>query len=447
MHSSQRPATSDPTLLSAADDAWRRMDRPRSRMVITVVMLTRRPVSCADVREQVVPRLLRYPRFSGPLRSPLEPTRPRASAPLDLDAHILSASLRPLDPSRGTLTEDLLRFVGDLMSRPLDAARPSWEVHVVERMGEGSALVWRLHHALADGMALLRVLLESVDVPVPLPRPRAPREVTRLAWVARASKALASLVRLALLPRDAPTRLRTPLSGTRKVAWTPPVSLDEVKALARRHGATVNDVLVSALAEGLHRALCQLEPTDGAEGRQVRALIPVDLREEGADASLGNRFGMVYLTLPVGPMAPVQRLARVKARMDRLKRSAEPYVAYAILRLLGRISPTLTSAGLWLFSRKASLVLTNVAGPQRPVTLAGAPVDRVLFWVPQAGDIGLGVSIFSYGGEVQVGVAADTALLPEPALLTEGFIEALATLQARTRADYAMARGSRGASE
>ncbi len=408
----------DPSRLSAADAAWLRMDVPQSRMIITVLMRTRTPLSYETAAALVESRLLPHPRFRLALSR-----RGGGGAPerLDLSRHVHRVT-EPVPDERA-----LGELVGRLMSRPLDPARPLWEVHVVEQFGEGSVLVWRLHHALADGIALVRLLLSVVDSPVPevsLPSPaerRAPLGTIRLAL-----GAVRSLLRLVALRHDHPTPLRGPLSGHKVVAWSRPLTLRAVHDEAHAQGATVNDLLVSALAGAVHRYLQSRMSSEVP--RTLRVIVPFDLRAHGADERLGNRFGLLFLDLPISAASAHARLEEVKQRMARLKRSPEGVVAYRLLELIGRITPVLAAGIVRLFGRKATAVLTNVAGPRDEVSLCGAPVETLAFWVPHAGGLGVGFSILSYAGSVRLGVAADRLRVPDPERLAQAFEDELRAL-------------------
>ena len=178
---------------------------------------------------------------------------------------------------------------------------------------------------------------------------------------------------------------------------------------------------MAALAGGLRRYLAR----SGAAVHDVRAMIPVNLRDLRASVGLGNRFGLVVLSLPLSVAAPSARLHEVKRRMDALKRSAEAQVGMAIVAAMGLAPRGLESLGVRFFSAKASAVLTNVPGPRAAVRIGGRTVSRMLFWVPQSGDLALGLSIFSYAGAVTLGVMADAGRVPEPARLVADIEEAL----------------------
>ena len=196
----------------------------------------------------------------------------------------------------------------------------------------------------------------------------------------------------------------------------------------------MNDVLVATVAGALRRYLV----LGGADVKdlELRAMVPVNVRRPG-DLELGNRFGLVVLGLPVGIADPLSRLAAVKRRMDRLKATPEALVTMGILRAMGHAPRKVEGLGVSFFATKASMVLTNVPGPRAPLAIAGSRITRLMFWVPQSGRMGLGISIFSYAGEVTLGVMADAGIVPDPqALVGELHVE-LASLAAMVRADVA----------
>jgi hypothetical protein len=153
----------------------------------------------------------------------------------------------------------------------------------------------------------------------------------------------------------------------------------------------------------------------------LRALVPVNLRPLEEAWKLGNRFGLVFLDLPLGVRNPIARLYAVRENMRALKGSYQPVLALGLLAAMGAGPRVLQDALLGTLSRNASAVMTNVPGPQQPLYLAGAAIDGLMFWVPQSGDIGLGVSIISYDGKVQFGLVTDAGLCPDPEAIVARF--------------------------
>ena len=160
------------------------------------------------------------------------------------------------------------------------------------------------------------------------------------------------------------------------------------------------------------------DPTVGVE---VRALVPLNLRPRGSEHELGNYFGIVAVELPVGIADPIRRLHEVRRRMEELKQSYEAPVTFGLFAALG-LAPKLLQDRLFdLLLSRATAVMTNVPGPQHPLYLAGSLLDEVMFWVPQSGEIGMGVSILSFGGRVQFGLITDAALVPDPEAIIARF--------------------------
>lgn len=437
-------------LMTGVDAAWLHMDRPENTADVVALATFRDRLTLDELRRVVEERIVSHPRF----RQRIVPDGLLALASwdedpsFDLSRHVVERTVK----AKGTRA--LERLAGEVATERLDPAHPLWRMYLVTDHGAGSALVAKLHHCIADGFALVGLLLSMADemaAPGAGPRPPACRDL-RLAespglalWHALSDPARAadlagrglsfarSLAGMAALP-FAPSRtaLSRRLSGHRRTAWSRGLPLPEIKAVARRLGATVNDVLVTALAGALRGHLQDAgEPVDAIE---LRALMPVNLREQlpvDLDADLGNRFGLVFLDLPVRAKGALTRLEAVRARMAELKKNPDAVVTYAVLAALGHLPPALEYLVTEFFSRKASLVLTNVPGPQQPLHLAGHEMRRIMFCVPHPAALGLGVSILSYAGEVRIGARADVAVMRDPGDLVRripGEVEALARI-------------------
>jgi len=153
----------------------------------------------------------------------------------------------------------------------------------------------------------------------------------------------------------------------------------------------------------------------------IRALVPVNLRPPEKAYRLGNKFGLVFLDLPIGIENPVARLYAVRANMQKLKGSFQPVIALGILAAMGAGPKILQERLLAMLAKNATAVMTNVPGPQQPLYFAGGKIDRLIFWVPQSGNIGMGVSIITYAGQVQFGLITDRGLCPDPEQVIERF--------------------------
>ena len=436
--------------MSSVDTAWLRMDRPSNLMMICGVLIFRERIAFDHLKRTLSERFLRFERFrQRPVQTPAG-TYWHTDESFDIAHHLQRIGL----PGRSGKAE-LEAFVSALMSTPLDPAHPMWQFHLVERYESGSAVVVRIHHCYADGIALIQVMLSLTDAdrtgkspgPAP-PRSRALADDDPLAqltdpvagalklamkagttliekgvglWqdparavaLAGQGRALTTeIVKLATMGEDSRTRFKGRPGIAKRVAWADPVPLDEVKAIGRAYDCSINDVLLSAVAGALRSYL--VRHGDDVDGVTLRALVPVNLRPPEKAYKLGNRFGLVFLDLPLGIANPVERLYAVRANMQALKGSFQPVLALGILAAMGAGPKMLQERLLALLARNASAVMTNVPGPQQPLFLAGAKIDSLMFWVPQSGDIGVGVSILSYDGAVQFGVVTDRGLCPDP---------------------------------
>ncbi len=468
--------------MPSADAAWLRMDRAENLMVITSVLWFERPIPVAPLRTLLSERLVdRFPRYAqrvvgdgGLLGGP----HWEDADDFDLDLHVHHVAL----PAPGGRSE-LQDLVADLMARPLDRTKPLWHVWVVDGYGEGGALVTRMHHCIADGIALARVMLSLTDPApgapeAPIEEPSRDRARGPLQGVAgplapalgagravagalaregietlrhpghvgtlagAAAGALRALAKEVGTPADPRGPLRGELHPGERVAWCRPIALADVRLIARAHGATVNDVLVAAVAGGLRRWMLGPDPApvNGVRPerleREIHAMVPFNLRplEQPLPRELGNRFGLVLLALPLLEADPVVRLREVHRRMRAIKDSPEGAVSYGVLGAMGLSPPAVAAQLIDLFSAKASLVLTNVPGPRAPVYLCGTRLRGVLVWAPCAGSVSTSVSIFSYDGRVTAGFMVDARLVPDPDAIVRAVDAELAALLRPLRA-------------
>lgn len=406
--------------MTGVDTAWYRMEGPASPMMVTGLVLFDGRVDLDRLRRLVATGLVaRHPRF----RQRVVPSRRPLGRPLWEDDRTFNLDQHFTVRDSG----DLHGLLDELASTPLDRSRPLWSF-TLWRGRDGDALIARISHCIADGVALARMVLSLADQEPDLGPAAPPRPLRAAAAVARlVAQGLLTVPRLVLLPRAPRGVLRGRLSGTKRLAWSAPIPLDDVKHLGRATGATVNDVLLSAVAGALRRVIGEEvgEEIGGGIGG-LRAGVPIDLRNPAAPDSLGNRFGLVFLDLPVGSTDPAARLALLKRRMDATKSSPEAVVTFLTLGVLGVLPPVLQRAALRLLASKVALVLTNVPGPRAPLALAGTAVRELEYWVPQTEGVGLGVSILSYDGRITLGVAADAAVLADPDRLVAAFHTELA---------------------
>ena len=460
--------------MSRVDTAWLRMDTDANLMMIIGVWLLEPAITHEALCRRVEDSLLTYRRFRQKVVEDALGASWVEDDDFDVRRHVVRETLRR---RRGqSPAQALQQRVGELAIQPLDPAHPLWQYHLIEDYNGGSAMIARIHHCIADGIALIAVTMSMVDGGKPPPRsarvvPDADeghgdwlsdavlRPLTDAAvkaigltgtGVARSVDLLAhpehsvtgtlDLARsgvqvigdaaaILLMADDSPTRLKGKPERGKRVAWCPPLPLADVKAVGRALGCSINDVLLATAASAIGGYL--RDHGDDTAGQEIRAMVPVNLRPLAEAHDLGNRFGLVPLVLPIGITNPVERVYEVRSRMAALKGSTQPLLAFGLLAVAGLLIKPAQDALLGLFSRKTTAVMTNVPGPREQLALCGSRVTQCMFWVPQSGNVGLGVSILSYGGGVQFGVITDTQLCPEPQQIIDAFepeFAALATL-------------------
>ncbi|WP_404802760.1 wax ester/triacylglycerol synthase family O-acyltransferase [Marinobacter confluentis] len=426
-------------------------------MMISAVLIFEDALSINRLKRVLDERFLKFRRFRQRVIHQGDRTYWQDDPLFHIDNHVHRIALAG-DAGK----QELQALVSDLNSTSLDFRRPLWKIHYIDQYQGGCALLVRIHHCIADGISLVRVLLSLTDrqpeSPLRQIRPTGTasqpgRRAGKLGHAARslfrtgqAAKDQASLfmkslrtepdypmklastagnisldlLKLGLAPAEPKTCLNPALSGRKQVAWAEPLSLAEVKVCARALRGTANDVLLCAAAGALQRHFVNTGETPPECG--IRVAVPFNLRPlHQPIETLGNHFGLVLVTLPVEVSNPVMRFRQIQHNMNRLKRSYQAQVTYSLLDLFGRGPDILERRALKLLSDKASAVLTNVPGPKEPVYLAGAKLKQPMFWVPQSGHIGIGMSIFSYAGTVQFGITIDRNIPVDPESAMEYF--------------------------
>jgi len=372
-------------------------------------------------------------------------------------------------PAGDATLQDL---INEKMNTPLDFSHPLWKLTLVDNHPDGSVLITRVHHCIADGISLMQVLLRmtrtTTDEPadqtpvVNLNRaefqdnrgsaitPTASQAVVRGEGSATVSEAkpanptskpglgalarqpgfidiVAAIARIIFRWPDPPTIFKGQLGVIKKAVWSEPFSLPEIMKIARYKHATVNDVLL-AVASGAIQRYMKLH--NAQLKRNLRAFILVNLRGHSFDEELGNKFGLVFMTLALDREKPLDRLDMIKQGMDSLKASAEYAATYLILNILGQMPEWIEHLAVMILDTKGTFVITNVPGPRRPIYLAGSPISSIEAWVPQSGRIGVGLSFISYNNRVVVGLNVDAGLIPDAEIFLQLFTDEFKSLQA-----------------
>lgn len=365
--------------------------------------------------------------------------------------------------------EQLQSWVSARLNQPLPDYRPRWKFWLLPNVDGGAALLLRIHHCYGDGLSLMgvfdRICTRSPQQAPVLYGARENADAGRWRRAAQAwfqsvqgsdaasragdvadlsrTPSTSSVEHMAMSglrlvneisqflvePEDTPSPLKAPLLGRRTCRWSRPVGLAAFRVAAKETGCTINDVLLACVASALrgHLVLAGTAMDDAI----VHAAVPVDIRGrlpegiEPASGTLGNYFGTVFVPLPVDGESALERLYRIKHETRKLKQSWQPGIAWGLTSGAALLPSGWRQSLTDLLCRKASAVVSNVPGTPEPRYLAGCRILEQMCWVPQAGDIGLGISIVSYAGQVQFGVVADEAVMPDPATFLEDCLLAL----------------------
>lgn len=428
------------------------VNMPTSLVTITGMMTFEKKLNIKFVKEIIHSRLFLFERFR--MKVILKKNKPTwcEDELFDLEAHILQITL----PNPGNY-EQLQKIVSELISKPLDEKKPLWQAHIIQNYHGGSAIVWRLHHAIGDGIALVKVIfsltgttrMESLKIdtlPIEegnfenqkhtikeevsqmihtskdlyhqgqelIKNPTQMKDALKESW-----NITKELGKLFFGPSVTNTIYKGQLSFSKKVAWSDALSLQDIKQIRLQHHATINDILLALITGAIRRHLIKhQQPLN----RGIRIVVPVNMRKSNEKIKVHNKIGMLSIELPVHIKNVNERIAHIVEKTALLKNSIEPVLIYNLLHILADITPTNIERKFSNFiGTKIAGVVTNVPGPKTAIYFAGNQVKDIMFWVPQTSPLGIGVSIISYNNRVCLGITTDTNLVKDPDEIINGY--------------------------
>jgi diacylglycerol O-acyltransferase / wax synthase len=425
--------------LSGLDSSFLHMEREGAHMhVASTIIFEGSAPTHAEFRDHIASRLHLVPRFRQKLRAvPFGQGRPVwvDDPHLNLDYHVRQTAL----PVPGS-DEQLRNLAARIFSQQLDRSKPLWELWLVEGMADGRfAVIGKSHHALVDGVSGVDITTVLYDLDR---EPKGPPS-TPPPWLARPEPTDTQLLGDALKERltspgeivrgfrhalRGPRQVLRGVTATTKIVGAgmaaPPTpfnveigphrrfamtqaQLVDLKRVKDAHGGTVNDVILSVVSGAIGRYL--RARGHGTEGLELRALVPVSIREAEEHGALGNRISAMMAPLPVWCEDPVERLHLVTEQMGDLKSSGQAVGAEILTRLTDFAPTTIVSqaARLQPAQRFFNLVVTNVPGPQFPLYVLGRQMESIFPMVPLARRQALCVGIMSYNGQVNFGLIGD----------------------------------------
>jgi diacylglycerol O-acyltransferase len=437
-------------ILNNVDLAWLRLDKPNNPMMITVVIQFKGQIDYDLFVTSIKDMVRRYRRFRQRIVRPHRVfSRPYWEDDPDsrVEDHIERVEL-PLPADDAALE----KFSNKKLNTLMDYAHPLWRISLIDNHPNGSIMIATVHHCIADGISLLQVLLTLTqpspeglvkqaladdpnrvepqnnlgsEDPQVKPQTFSPVSQVNLGRSTLNRKPniadmITAILRIVFRPPDPPTIFKGQLGPIKKAVWSDDFNLSEIKQIAEIKGATINDVLMAIEAGALRR---YMDLHNNNRRENIRAFIMVNLRGNSFDEDLGNKFGLVFLTLPIDREMHLERLEVIKNGMDILKSSAEYAATYLILNILGLMPTWVETLAARFLDTKGTIVATNVPGPRHTLYMAGATISSIKAWVPQTGRIGVGFSFISYNGRLGVGVNADVGVIPDPESLLQLFSE------------------------
>jgi WS/DGAT/MGAT family acyltransferase len=449
-----------PRRLSSFDASFLDVESPQAHMHVGWVALLappdgRAPPRFEEVSRHIEGRLPRAPRYRQRLAgvpfglaSPVWVDDERFA----IEHHVLRSDAREIDD-----------LVDAVMSAPLGRDRPLWEIWIADRLGDGRlALVGKAHHCMVDGIAAVELASLLLD-----PTPEAPPperdgwRPRRPAWTGLVTGAVGDRLRegigVAALPlrgmrspgelvemgRRAAAALASSMSpATPARALNEPISpyrhlarlerpIADLVAVKRRFGTTLNDVLLSIVAGGIRTFVAQR----GAVPVPLKAMVPVNVRDEGSEADLGNRISFMFVELPCHEPDPVRRLRDIHLATSEHKRRGVAEGGDAVLRAFEHAPHPLQVAAARLIAspRTFNLVVSNIPGPREALYMLGCRLEEAYPVVPLADRHALSVGFTSVGDRGCFGLYADRMSLPDADVLAGDIDAALDELLAQRR--------------
>ncbi|CAH1794769.1 unnamed protein product [Owenia fusiformis] len=428
-------------LVPAGDAIWLQ-DSPENKAIINAIAVLKGRPDIAKLQQILMDRLINAKNSKGELLyRKLQQKfvkKYHRDVFIDEDNFDIKDHVYQYEGALPKTKNDVQKIISMLSWRAIDPEKAAWEIIVIPEIpvddpDDGSceyAFLLRFHHALADGMSLVKLFITRIvdkdpsDQKITNKNFGGQNKVAQLAMAALFGPYI--LLERILWPADDSALHGPEVSGEKNVAWSRPIDLALIKKIKNAAKATVNDVLMACLGGALRK---HLTDNDLPVPESMLAMIPVDLRGPVMDEALENHFGLVYLPLPTNIEDPMQRLKYTKSNMDAIKSSPEPLVSELMIKYsMSRFPTALTRPLYKAISEKSTMVLSNVPGPQHVLRLGGQAITTLIFWPPQKANVGLGISILSYAGEVRMGLIADKAVIADPGPIPELFEQQIKTM-------------------
>lgn len=364
----------------------------------------------------------------------------------DIKSHVHRVAL----PGEGN-DKALMEMVSDLISTPLDYTKPLWQIHIIENYKGGSALLWRIHHAIGDGASLVTALLGLTDFKG-LPNRKSKQHGSKksFSWNKKWKEAIHisettlnkvkgiinnpkereeiidgisntynDIKSIITASNNSNSIYKGELGVQKLAAWSKEISLSDIKKISKHYNVKVNDTLLAILSGALRR---HMEFHHQDTNIEFNIACPVDMRQSANDMDLGNKVGAIVLNLPIDIVDVQQRMKLISDKTSRLKKSLEPSLAYYYTQFISDFIPKkLELYSAKILGSKIMALLSNVPGPKESISFAGEQIENIMFWLPHTYSMGMALSVLSYNNKVMLGITVDSKVIKDPEKIVSNF--------------------------
>lgn len=371
----------------------------------------------------------------------------------DIRSHVHKIAL----PGDGN-EKELQTLISDLISTPLDYSKPLWQIHIIENYNDGTAILWRIGHAIGDGVSLMTTFLSLTDnfdpekdwihtIKKKHPENHTSKKINwkdKLAQAAELSRktleksqeliknpeplqqafsamknTAKDLTSFVLSSTNSKSIYKGELGVRKKVAWSNVIPLADIKKIGKHYGSTVNDTLLVAVTGAMRKHMLK-------HGQHLdikfNIACPVDMRRNDVEIDLGNKVGVILLDLPIGIQNIKERFRVISEKTQQLRSSLEPPLSLFYTQFISDFIPKgIEEAGAKFLGSKLMALLSNVPGPKRALNFAGEEIDNLMFFLPHTYEMGIGFSVLSYNNKVTLGVTVDANIIKDPEAIAEYF--------------------------
>ncbi|XP_070580235.1 putative diacyglycerol O-acyltransferase MT1468 [Ptychodera flava] len=413
-------------MLSVTEEQWLH-ETEFNKMVVQCLVVMESGLDVARVRDLVHARLVSaenrrgrklYPRFTQKVVAVYSGYGWVNDTDFNIENHIFQM------PTSVKTHRDLKTYIAAMAGKEIDLDKSPWDLHIAVNLDkeQETVLLFRMHPCFTDGISLLRIFCKSVaDMhPANVLKPRFGGGAIIFNGLRAAIAGPLIFLGKLILPRRDFNILHGPsLSGKKVVAWSGPVSFPAAFRVKQVTRSTLNDVIVAAISGSLRT---YMQSRGIANPYNMHASMPMDLRTDSNYITLGNQYTMIDHSLPTNTEGAIPRLWKTKHDMEELKNSADPVVLYGALHVMMTILPESVSRKIFNFiNNKVSCLISNMPGPDLPLTFGGRQIKLMTYWMPPRDQVGVSISALSYADQIRIAVLADVAVMPNPEIITKDF--------------------------